>query len=406
MILVSGGTGMLGAHLLSELVMLHEKVRAIKRTNSSLAQVKKIFSYRYQNFEKIFSQIEWVDADILDAESVNAAMEGVDKVYHCAAMVSFNPAKKYQMIDINVKGTANMVNSAIAVGVKMFCHVSSIAALGESENEMPVNEETFRKPNKKYSGYSISKYRSELEVWRGISEGLSAVIVNPSVILGVWDWKNGSSGIFKKVYQGLKFYTEGVTGYVDVLDVDQFRSVVQTDTNYNPALLGNSKTDWQKEIYTNGSGVIHNLTFSQGFNTFNYRISLNHTFQNGILRTDTYQRDALNLALTKRFLDSDLKLTLTSKGIVDKNRFANRGAIGAAIAMDPTQPIYDPTSPFDGYFEFRTGNEIGDQIVLAPRNPVALLMQDDNRAKNKRNISNFNVDYKFWFLKELKFNMN
>ena len=218
--------------------------------------------------------------------------------------------------------------------------------------------------------------------------------------------KKGHTNMPFKVAYNVKTSVQAIPKYVDVLDVNQFRGIVETDSNYNPALLGNAETDWQKEIYTNGSGVIHDLTFSQGFETFNYRISLNHTYQNGILRTDTYQRDALNLALTKRFLDSDLKLTLTSKGIVDKNRFANRGAIGAAIAMDPTQPIYDPTSPFDGFFEFRTGNEIGDQIVLAPRNPVALLMQDDNRAKNKRNISNFNIDYKFWFLKALKFNMN
>ncbi len=219
MILVSGGTGMLGAYLLSKLVMNNEKIRAIKRPESSLEQVKKIFSYYHKDFEKVFSQIEWVNADILDLENIDAAMKDINKVYHCAAMVSFNPKKKYQMIAINVNGTANMVNSALAAGVEMFCHVSSIAALGESEDELPITEETFRKPNTKYSGYSISKYRSELEVWRGISEGLNAVIVNPSVILGAWDWKNGSSGIFKKINEGLKFYTEGVTGYVDVWDV-------------------------------------------------------------------------------------------------------------------------------------------------------------------------------------------
>jgi iron complex outermembrane receptor protein len=218
--------------------------------------------------------------------------------------------------------------------------------------------------------------------------------------------KKGHTNSSFKIDYDVKTSIQNISKYVDVLDVDDFRTVVQTDSDYNPALLGSSETDWQKEIYTNGSGVIHDLTFSQGFDSFNYRISLNHTYQNGILRTDTYQRDALNLALTQRLLDNNLKLTITSKGIVDKNRFANRGAIGAAIAMDPTQPIYDPTSPFDGFFEFRTGDQIGDQIVLAPRNPLALLMQNDNRAKNKRNISNFNVDYKLWFLKGLRFNMN
>jgi len=218
--------------------------------------------------------------------------------------------------------------------------------------------------------------------------------------------KKGHTNTAFKIDYDVKTSVQTIPTFVDVLNVNQFRDVVATDTNYNPALLGNAETDWQKEIYTNGSGVIHDLTFGQGFQSFNYRVSLNHTYQNGILRTDTYQRDALNIALTKRFLDSDLKLTLTSKGIIDQNRFANRGAIGAAVAMDPTQPVYDTTSPFDGFFEFRTGNQIGDQITLAPRNPVALLMQNDNRAKNKRNISNFNVDYKLSFIKGLRFNLN
>lgn len=219
MILVSGGTGMLGAYLLSKLVENNEPIRAIKRPGSNLNNVKKVFSYYHKNHEKVFSQIEWVNADVLDSESIGLAMKDISTVYHCAAMVSFNPKKKQQMLDININGTANMVNSALDAGVTMFCHVSSIAALGESEEGLPITEETFRKPNTKYSGYSISKYRSELEVWRGISEGLNAVIVNPSVILGAWDWINGSSAIFTKINNGLKFYTNGVTGYVYVCDV-------------------------------------------------------------------------------------------------------------------------------------------------------------------------------------------
>ncbi len=220
MILVSGGTGMLGAYLLARVASTGEAIRALKRENSNLQQVKKIFEYHYNNnSNSIFEQIEWVNADLLDSESIYTAMQGVDTVYHCAAMISFKKEDKYRMIDNNVKGTANMVNAALSEGVKKFCHVSSIASLGSSENGEPITEETFRKPNSVYSAYSISKYRSEMEVWRGISEGLNAVIVNPSVILGAWDWKNGSSGIFTKVNQGLKFYTEGVTGYVDVNDV-------------------------------------------------------------------------------------------------------------------------------------------------------------------------------------------
>ncbi len=219
MILVSGGTGMLGTHLLFELVNRGEKVRAMKRASSYLETVKKIFAYYHPNPESIFNKIEWVDADILDIDSVNVAMKDVDEVYHVAAIVSFRPSDKIKMIKNNVDGTANMVNAAIENNITKFCHVSSIAALGVSDDEKPVDEETFRKPDADYSGYSISKYLSEMEVWRGVAEGLNAVIVNPSIILGPGYWRTGSPSLFYNIWKGLKFYTKGVTGYVDVWDV-------------------------------------------------------------------------------------------------------------------------------------------------------------------------------------------
>ena len=218
--------------------------------------------------------------------------------------------------------------------------------------------------------------------------------------------KKGNTNTPLKVEYDVKTSVGTVVDYVDVLNANQFRTIVQTDVDYDPSFIGNTETDWQKVIYKNADGVIHNLTFSKGFENFNFRVTYNHTEQRGILKTDTYQRDAINLALTQRLLDANLKLTLTSKGIIDQNRFANTGAIGAAIAMDPTQPVYDPTSPFDGFFEYRTGNSIGDQIPLATRNPLALLLQNKNKAKNKRNITNLNVDYKLPFLKGLKFVVN
>lgn len=219
MILVSGGTGMLGTHLLFELIKKGEKVRALKRASSYLDTVKKIFSYYHPYQESIFNKVEWVDADILDVESVNAAMKGVDIVYNVAAIVSFRSSDKIKMIENNVNGTANMVNAALENNIAKFCHVSSVAALGVNDDESPVNEETFRKPDSGYSGYSTSKYLSEMEVWRGIAEGLNAVIVNPSIILGPGYWKTGSPSLFYNVWKGLKFYTKGVTGYVDVWDV-------------------------------------------------------------------------------------------------------------------------------------------------------------------------------------------
>jgi len=219
MILVTGGTGMLGAHLLLELLEKGENVKAIIRNQSSLDKVKKIFSFYNPNSEYLISKIEWSCADILDIESLQGAFDNVDRVYHAAAMVSFNPSDKYIMIDNNVKGTANIVNASLKFGIKKLCHVSSVSALGNAESNNSVDEETFRNPKEKYSGYSISKFRSELEVWRGITEGLNAVIVNPSVILGPGNWQSGSPSIFWNIAKGLKFYTKGITGYVDILDV-------------------------------------------------------------------------------------------------------------------------------------------------------------------------------------------
>ena len=232
MILVSGGTGMLGTHLLFDLIKKGKKVRAMKRASSYMDTVKKIFSYYDPHPESIFNKIEWVDADILDIESVNAAMKGVEEVYHVAAVVSFRPSDKIKMIKNNVDGTANMVNAALANKITKFCHVSSVAALGVSDDESPVNEETFRKPDSNYSGYSISKYQSEMEVWRGIAEGLNAVIVNPSIILGPGYWRVGSPSLFYNIWKGLKFYTKGVTGYVDVWDVVKImESLMESSVN-------------------------------------------------------------------------------------------------------------------------------------------------------------------------------
>jgi dihydroflavonol-4-reductase len=217
MILVTGGTGLVGAHVLLELTQKHEKVRALKRTNSSLAIPEKVFEH-YQKVD-LLSRIEWVEGDVLEVPSLEEAMSGCAQVYHAAALVSFVPKEVQKMFDINVQGTANVVNVALSEGVKKLGYVSSIASLSRYENSKMVTEENYWKPNPHNSNYAISKYLAEQEVWRGTQEGLPAVIINPSVILGPGDWSKGSSQMFQKVWEGLKFYTPGGTGYVDVVDV-------------------------------------------------------------------------------------------------------------------------------------------------------------------------------------------
>ena len=219
MILVTGGTGLVGTHLLFDLTKSGKRVRVLKRSNSNVSNVKKVFSYYTSDVDSLLKNIEWVDADLLDVYSLMEAMEGVEEVYHCAAMVSFEKKHQEEMMKINIEGTANMVNAALEKGIKKFCHVSSIASIGRAERGGVTSEETPWKSSPENSNYSISKYGAEREVWRAAEEGLNVVIVNPSLILGGGNWTQSSSNMFTKGYKGIKFYSEGTNGFVDVRDV-------------------------------------------------------------------------------------------------------------------------------------------------------------------------------------------
>jgi dihydroflavonol-4-reductase len=219
MIFVTGGTGLIGSHLLYKLVSDGKSVKALRREKSNLQQVFKVFSWYSSNAEALFSRINWVNGDIQNYFDMEMLLEGIEEVYHCAGIVSFDSREHRKMIHNNVEGTANLVNAALENGVKKFCHVSSVSALGKNENGYHVNEDTNWIPSKKNSAYSKSKFFSEAEVWRGIEEGMDAVIVNPSIVLGPGNWDTGSPGLFKLVWKGMKFYSGGSTGYVDVKDV-------------------------------------------------------------------------------------------------------------------------------------------------------------------------------------------
>ena len=203
--LVTGGSGLLGTALIKELLLQGRKVRAIY--NKTLLP-----SFKSEGLEQ-------VQCNILDITGLEESMLGIDRVYHCAAVVSFNPRKKREMFKINIEGTANIVNTALDAGVKKLVHVSSVAALGRIRENEPITENMHWTAETSNSRYGQSKYLGELEVWRGIGEGLEAVIVNPSLILGPGDWEGGSARIFKSVYEEFPWYTEGITGFVDVRDV-------------------------------------------------------------------------------------------------------------------------------------------------------------------------------------------
>ncbi len=220
MVLVTGGTGLVGAHLLLHLIENGESVRSIYRNLESIQKTKDLFSL-YKK-DALFEKIDWIQADIIDVPSLNIAFENVKYVYHCAALISFDPKDEDLLRKTNIEGTANIVNFCIAKAVKKICFVSTIAALGDlKENEKIITEEAEWNPEKPHSDYAISKYGAEMEIWRGQQEGLETVIINPGVIIGPGFWEQGSGLLFKKVANGLSFYTKGMTGFIAVPDVVQ-----------------------------------------------------------------------------------------------------------------------------------------------------------------------------------------
>lgn len=207
MILVTGATGFLGAELIHQLTGQGTAVRALRRGSSVIPASLKGNGL-----------VEWFEADINDISALEDAFEKIDQVYHCAALVSFDPADKAKLLTVNIEGTSNIVNLCAASNARLL-HVSSVAALGNAKKGELITEKDFWEYDSNVHSYAISKYEGEMEVWRGIAEGLDGVIVNPSVIIGAAVGFEGSGAIFKLVKEGLSFYTKGATGLVDVEDV-------------------------------------------------------------------------------------------------------------------------------------------------------------------------------------------
>ena len=208
MILVTGATGFLGSELVRQLLLQGKPVRAIKRLTSTIPTM--LASSK---------SVEWRDADLLDEYALEEAMEGITEVYHCAAMVSFRKEDKKAMLRVNVEGTANLVNLCLRNNIRKLVHASSVAAVGNSKDGQLISETDPWQFSRSENNYAISKYESEMEVFRGIAEGLSAVIVNPSIIIGRNAGSSGSGQLFNAVKSGLKFYPAGTCGLVDVEDV-------------------------------------------------------------------------------------------------------------------------------------------------------------------------------------------
>ncbi len=235
-VFVTGGAGLIGSALLQQLLKEGTTVRALYR--SSMPVTLSAAEH---------SQIEWIKGDVLDSSLLHETMNGCRKVYHCAAVVSFHPARRQQMYKINIEGTANVVNAALANNIEKLVHVSSVAALGRIRKNEVVTEQSEWTEETNNSHYGKTKYLSELEVWRGISEGLPAAIVNPTIVLGESKWDTGSTAIFKKVWEEFPWYTDGSTGFVDARDVaTAMLSLMHSSVSGQRFILSNVNTGYRQ----------------------------------------------------------------------------------------------------------------------------------------------------------------
>jgi dihydroflavonol-4-reductase len=230
MILVTGSTGLLGSHLLVELVSMYPKIRASYRSDSKLEQVRKLFKFYHKNrSEEFFNRIDWVKCDLLDITQLDNLFSGVEFVYHCSGKVSFFKSDFSDCFRQNRDVTFNVVNYCLQFKVKKLCYVSSTAAIGYNLKGL-TSENNKWENGKTISGYSVSKFSAEKEVWRGIEEGLNAVIINPCVILGPGNWNDGSLTIFRTAEKGISFYPNGKNAIVDVRDVAKSMRLLMDST--------------------------------------------------------------------------------------------------------------------------------------------------------------------------------
>jgi dihydroflavonol-4-reductase len=249
--LVTGANGLVGSHLLVELVKQGKPAIGLLRDLEKSTDIKALFRLYFPNdFEEKFNSLEFRVGDVTDIPSLEDALTGIDTVYHTAALVSFRKKDRDLLHKTNVEGTANVVNCCLYGGIKKIGFVSSTAALGRSLSGEWVTESTKWKNSKKNSFYAISKFCAEREVWRGTEEGLSATIVNPSVIIGPGDYARSSGKLFSTISKGMKFYTEGVNGYVDVRDVCRALVELTEKEKYNSRYILCGENKSYKDVFT------------------------------------------------------------------------------------------------------------------------------------------------------------
>jgi dihydroflavonol-4-reductase len=250
--LVTGATGILGSHVALALLQKGRDVKALKRKGGDTNNLRKLFNY--YNADHLAEKITWVEADITDIFSLDGVLQGVDHVYHCAGYVSFSNKDRKQLFEVNEVGTRNLVNAALSQGVNAFCFASSLATIRNPDIKGEMNEDVFWKSTGRESDYSVSKYNAEREVWRGMEEGLQAVIVNPGILLTPGFWNQSSSRIFPRCYKGNKFYSGGTSGYISARDAATIMIRLMEERHFDERFILVEGNYTYREIFTRIQG--------------------------------------------------------------------------------------------------------------------------------------------------------
>ncbi len=247
MVLVTGATGILGRVLVLELLKQGKSVRATKREMSNLQEVKKSWDFYTNQTDEYFKKIEWVEVDFEDLDSLRIALEGIEEVYHCSAKVSFYPEDEVEMFKTNIEGTKNLLYIAEEKSVKKFLFVSSIAVFDKINEKGEIDEESDFDGKKQNSAYALSKYLSEMEVWRAYAEGMNTIIINPGVIIGSGNWGKSSGDLFPS-FEKSPFSFSGGTAYVDVRDVAKIAVILMEKEKFGERYIIISENKKYKEV--------------------------------------------------------------------------------------------------------------------------------------------------------------
>lgn len=255
MVLVTGGTGLVGAHLLLQLLQKGIRVRAIHRKGSKLDRVQNVFRYYAKDAAALFDAIDWVQVDLNDIPKLQPAFQDVDYVYHAAALISFDPRDYKKLLKINAEGTSNIVNLCLSNGIKKLCYVSTIGTIGKSVTSKRATEDN-EWNDQNVNVYALSKYEAEMEVWRGSQEGLSVVMVNPGVILGPGFWDTGSGALFSTAHKGYSYYPPGGTGFITVHDVVKMMTLLMDSQIENERFIAVAENLSFQEILNRLTGAL------------------------------------------------------------------------------------------------------------------------------------------------------